>query len=460
MTDRKPTFINEDGDIQEVSPINDYLLVSGISSQGNLNLKDSTGTITLDSIRRRAQHVGPVAVDGRPGHLSISEPSPFKLAISSGSIWSDGFTEEVVDAFNSSLADRFTVVYRNGVGGHTELASQDSVNASHVDLGTGVLYNITAGFYVTHHLYYRKSTSSWYLVIAQSEHDGTYESVNSPENIDIPAFLKLENNDSIFVFRITVQQGSTSITTLVKNSAGSYVQPGSPITDTDDILEGAVNVFWTATRFTSAYEARFNTDFDTRFDAQFPVDFDARFSTTFPGAFDERFDSQFPTDFDARFDAQFPVDFANAYETRFENDFDSRYDERANSDLSSIILGLSTDMFVPVSLITSYNAPGKKGQFSYGKPTWYTGGYPVFWFCVATNTWIDVGEFHTIISLLAGKIGTSDTTDWYLDPSVLTFPNWHLSPGSKDQWTMLSGYWYKWVARNTVIRILCETAPA
>ena len=78
----------------------------------------------------------------RVSGLIISEKSSRKFATTSGYIYA-GLTKLPISAFDSSGADTFTYMYRDGSGGYTKVTSQSQIDNTHYDDGSGTLATLS-----------------------------------------------------------------------------------------------------------------------------------------------------------------------------------------------------------------------------------------------------------------------------------------------------------------------------
>jgi hypothetical protein len=112
---------------------------------------------------------------------------------------------------------------------------------------------------------------------------------------------------------------------------------------------------------------------------------------------------------------------------------------------------LSDEAFVPIANITSNDAIGEKGQWSYGIASFTGAIVPSFWFCIASNTWVDFIDRETINSLTDDFITLEDLEEKFIPLTAITDKN---SDGIKGQWSYGNGYKYECIATNTWIRYI------
>ena len=93
----------------------------------------------------------------RVSGMLITETGTRNFALTSGAIYA-GLTKVSMSAFDSSGADTFTYIYRDGSGGWTEVATQSQIDNVHYDDGDGTLGSVSTSsgwrtYYGVHWVY-------------------------------------------------------------------------------------------------------------------------------------------------------------------------------------------------------------------------------------------------------------------------------------------------------------------
>lgn len=99
--------------------------------------------------------------------------------------------------------------YKDGLGGFTSVANQNTVSNTQYDNGTGTLASIPAGDYARHHLYTLgdDGNEKWFLVYAQA----TYPSLAAAQTAPLPTIPAFMDEAIVRVAGIIVRQGQATI---------------------------------------------------------------------------------------------------------------------------------------------------------------------------------------------------------------------------------------------------------
>lgn len=152
------------------------------------------------------QALGPVYVSGSNQSVSGS----FGLNIAAGAYY---FGEREYLLLGGNPIN-FDVFYQNGTGGTTIIPTQNTVDSSHYDNGSGTLQNLTASYFAKHSLYALGEASGgnanekYFVVISQQQYSALtlaeQGSLPSPPNFLIGGAASL-------IASIVVQQGAGAI---------------------------------------------------------------------------------------------------------------------------------------------------------------------------------------------------------------------------------------------------------
>lgn len=108
------------------------------------------------------------------------------------------------------------------------------------------------------------------------------------------------------------------------------------------------------------------------------------------------------------------------------------------------------ERYIPISQVTSDNANGTKGQWSYGNTTWgsYV-GRPAFKFCIGNHTWIELLVGSDIKDILEAYLKASDQVERFVPFAQLDETDTHNSQGIKGQVSYVGIHKLECIATNT-----------
>lgn len=173
---------------------------------------------------QRGRSTMPLAYDMRNGGLRLGETGTRNPTVSAGALW-EGLTKKSITAIDTSVADTFTAIYRNGVGGWTYQTLQTQWNNTQYDNGSGTLQTIGANQYAVH----------WFFIgvdgdLYQVYSPATYSNTSNAGNATVPATLPFWFADHAkLIGRIIFQQGAASATSIQSAFATSFA--GSGVSD-------------------------------------------------------------------------------------------------------------------------------------------------------------------------------------------------------------------------------------
>jgi hypothetical protein len=209
---------------EENNPATDILAMKGIKSPNELELGDQNGVVNLSQIRDRAAQISPIAFDNSPTAFVFTDDGSGEFSITSGGIW-EGLTRNAISAFDTTGSDTFTYVYRDGVGGHTQVFSQSAINNLQYDNGSGSLVAVTGGNFVNHWVYIDKA-DQYFVVYGQAQYGTSAEALDESAPTDVPASF---SDNAKLRFQIVQQQGASSFDSVVTVSDRGPAGPQGPI---------------------------------------------------------------------------------------------------------------------------------------------------------------------------------------------------------------------------------------
>lgn len=159
----------------------------------------------------------------------LTETGTRNLSLSSGVFW-HGLARITTSALNTSVADTFTLYYRNGVGGWTESASQTQINNTQYDNGTGTLATLSNNKYGVHWIYL-SSESELFDVLGQ----GDYTLIEA-QDAQVPSPPEELTTNARLIAKIIVLKSASTFTSVEMAYMNSF--NGAPITGDHGSLAG------------------------------------------------------------------------------------------------------------------------------------------------------------------------------------------------------------------------------
>lgn len=142
----------------------------------------------------------------RESGCSISATGTRNFALTSGVFW-NGLTRFSTNAFDSSVASTFTYVYRNGVGGFTEVAAQTQINNTQYDDGDGTLGTLTNNRFGVHWVF-QTTDNEVFVLYGQGDYTLT-QAQDSEVPADIPPRIA---SHGFLVGRIIIEKSAAVFT--------------------------------------------------------------------------------------------------------------------------------------------------------------------------------------------------------------------------------------------------------
>lgn len=184
--------------------------------------------MNLELVFNRHSQLEPISPDLRPTSFVFTDEGSLQFSFTTGNIWKV-HSEFIIPAFNLTTSDTFTYVYRDGIGGHTQVASQTAIDNTMYDDGSGTLSTIpgASNRHVNHWVYVR-TDGTVYVVYGQSNFTSGNLQLALDENLptDIPSFLV---DDAVPLFQITITENQSPFTNNQKvSNKGKSGPPGPP----------------------------------------------------------------------------------------------------------------------------------------------------------------------------------------------------------------------------------------
>ena len=158
----------------------------------------------------------------------ISETGTRNLAISIGKFW-EGLQEFTTLAKDTSVADSFVCIHRDGAGGFTEIPATTQIDNLLYDDGTGTLATLPNNAYGVHWIY-QSVTSELYAVFGQDSYTLT-GAQDSMAPMTLPDYFERHCG---LMGRIIIQKSATTFTDI--ESAFMTMLSGSVVTDHGDLV--------------------------------------------------------------------------------------------------------------------------------------------------------------------------------------------------------------------------------
>jgi hypothetical protein len=153
----------------------------------------------------------------------LSEIGTLNLKLTAG-VFYGGVGRKTSSAFDTSVADTFDYIYRDGIGGHTVVSSQTAIDNLQYDDGSGSLQTLANNKYGVHWVYLDFSGSNLYVVYGLNSYT-LEEAQNALPPSDIPDNLV---DFSIRVGKVIVAKSGTSL--IVQSAFGAPVSSsGIPV---------------------------------------------------------------------------------------------------------------------------------------------------------------------------------------------------------------------------------------
>lgn len=163
----------------------------------------------------------------RASGLIISETGTRNVAVSSG-VFYCGHTRKTTSAIDTSGADTFTYIYRDGAGGWTRSTGETQINNTNYDDGDGTLGTVTNNRYGVHWLYIDYG-GNLYVQYGQ----GNYNKLSDAQAATIPATSDYLADFSLFLGRIIIEKNASSFDAVESVFTAQFGT--APITDHGDL---------------------------------------------------------------------------------------------------------------------------------------------------------------------------------------------------------------------------------
>jgi len=147
----------------------------------------------------------------RVNGLILGEKSDRKISITSGYIYA-GLTKLSIPAFDSSVSDTFTSIYRDGSGDYTYVTGQTQIDNTHWDDGSGTLATLSNPLgwrsYYGVHWVYQDAGGHVFVLYGRGDYLLS-DAENTQPPSDIPDLL---SNIGGLIGRIIIEKDATSLT--------------------------------------------------------------------------------------------------------------------------------------------------------------------------------------------------------------------------------------------------------
>ena len=212
--------------ITQRQDLNTNIYLGNVYREGTeLHINETVRFVVADHAGKMIQRLQEISPYARASGAVISETGTRNIAITSGVFW-EGLTRYTTGAFDSSGADTFTTVYRDGVGGFTFVDGVSQVSNSQYDDGSGTLATLSNNYYGVHWVYLSVDDHV-YVVYGQSNNQtlAAAEGQSAPSSADLPDLVK---SHSRIVGKLIVQEGTTAfIDVQTAFEGGGFTASGS-----------------------------------------------------------------------------------------------------------------------------------------------------------------------------------------------------------------------------------------
>jgi hypothetical protein len=180
----------------------------------DIHINQSVRYVVANHASAMIQRLQAVAAYQHESGAVISETGTRNIAISSGAFW-EGLVRFTTNTFDSSAADTFTNVYKDGVGGFVLTSGQTQINNQNFDDGTGTLAVVGNNNYGVHWIYI-STDSHIYSVFGTAEYSTVVdaEASTAPSSANLPGVI---NSHGRIIGRIIIQKSAASFAAI--NSA-------------------------------------------------------------------------------------------------------------------------------------------------------------------------------------------------------------------------------------------------
>ncbi len=159
---------------------------------------------------------------------ALGEPVDLQLSVGAG-IWWDARSRFTTAAFDSSVADTWNAYYRDGGGGWTEQAGQDTISNTLYDDGSGVLATLDNKKYGVHWIYLEQD-GDLAVLYGQDEYSAKYAEATTPPSA-VPSHLA--EGHAKLIGRAIVKMDATSFDSL-QTTLGATFSGGVDVIEHDD----------------------------------------------------------------------------------------------------------------------------------------------------------------------------------------------------------------------------------
>lgn len=158
----------------------------------------------------------------------LGETGTRNITVTEGVFW-EGLTRFTTPAFDSSGSDTFVYVYRDGLGGWTEVPSQSQIDNAQYDDGSGTLATLLNNAFGVHWVYL-ENDGNIYVVFGQAN----YNNIAQAQDANPPATLPIHMRDhSRLLAKIIIREGEATFTEI--QSAFDIDFAANPVTDHGDL---------------------------------------------------------------------------------------------------------------------------------------------------------------------------------------------------------------------------------
>lgn len=170
--------------VTERTDYNTNVYLGSVYREGtDLHINGEAGAYVSSGIRRAVWRLSETQPFQRASGAAIGESGTRNVTISAGVFW-EGLDRFTTAAFDSSVSDTWIYVYRDGLGGWTEVASQTQIDNTQYDDGSGTLATLSANAYGVHWVYL-ENDGDVYILYGQDN----YNNLGQAEDADPPSTL-------------------------------------------------------------------------------------------------------------------------------------------------------------------------------------------------------------------------------------------------------------------------------